>query len=312
MEMQFNEKLLIELFIDVDDFCNTHEKWKTTHELKKLTTAFETALKSDNLGKRRVGQFWTSNLSKSEVITILVYYHQSGYKCFEYYYKRLVLPVLKPYFPKIVGYKYFLSLIEKCFETIFLFLQWQVKSSEPTGIYYVDSKRLPVCHNRRIHSHKVFKDIAKRGKSSTGWFYGLKIHLVVNNLGQIVSFLFSSANFADNNKKVLRYLFKDLKGHCYGDKGYLTSLFEEFFENGLHIVTKVRKNMKNKLIPIQRKYELMKRGMIESVNDILMTVCDIEHTRHRKPINALVHMMTALVAYNYLDKKPTVIFKNLI
>jgi len=238
MEMQFNEKLLIELFIDVDDFCNTHEKWKTTHELKKLTTAFETALKSDN------------------------YYHQSGYKCFEYYYKRLVLPVLKPYFPKIVGYKYFLSLIEKCFETIFLFLQWQVKSSEPTGIYYVDSKRLPVCHNRRIHSHKVFKDIAKRGKSSTGWFYGLKIH--------------------------------------------------EFFENGLHIVTKVRKNMKNKLIPIQRKYELMKRGMIESVNDILMTVCDIEHTRHRKPINALVHMMTALVAYNYLDKKPTVIFKNLI
>jgi hypothetical protein len=86
---------------------------------------------------------------------------------------------------------------------------------------------------------------------------------------------------------------------------------QQFYENGLHIVTKTRKNMKNKLIPIQQKYELRKRGVIEAVNDILMTVCDIEHTRHRKSINALVHMMAALVSYNYLDNKPRVIIDNI-
>ena len=219
---------------------------------------------------------------------------------------------MKGYFPKAPTYKYFLKLIPKCFDLIFLYAQWQSKNTQRTGIYYVDSKRLPVCHNKRIHSHRVFKGIAQRGKSSTGWFFGLKVHLIINNLGEIISFLFSSANFADNNQEVLKYLFNDLKGFCFGDKGYLTKLFEEFYSNGLKIVTKIRKNMKNKLMPIQEKYDLMKRGVIESVNDILMTVCDIEHTRHRSPINAMTHMISALISYNYLDSKPTVIIRNLL
>ena len=315
MEMQFNEDLLIKVFVDVDDFCICHQNWQSAQKVQKVKRLKAGYIPSvDALGHKFLTHdfvSWRSNLSQSEVMTILIYYHHSGYKCFEYYYKRLVRPVFKTYFPQIVGYKYFLSLIGKCFEAIFMFLQWQIKNSEPTGIYYIDSKKLPVCHNKRIHTHQVFKDLAQRGKSSMGWFYGLKVHLVINNLGQIVSFAFSSANFADNNKKMLKYLLKDLQGMCFGDKGYLTKLFEDFYKNGLHLVTKVRKNMKNKLIPIQQKYQLMKRGLIESVNDILMTVCDIEHTRHRHPKNALVHMMTALVAYNYLDNKPAVIFNNI-
>lgn len=195
---------------------------------------------------------------------------------------------------------------------MYLFAQWQCAQNQRTGHYYIDSKRLPVCHNKRIHSNKVFADIARRGKSSTGWFYGLKSHMIINNLGQIVSFLFSSANFSDNNQAILRQLLKGLKGNCYGDKGYLTKLFEEFFRNGLHLITKVRKNMKAKLIQLHHKYALMKRGIIESVNDILMTVCNLEHTRHRSPVNAMVHMNASLVAYNYLDQKPTVIIPNLI
>lgn len=293
MDMQINENSLIKIFVDIDDFCQNFEKWQANHTEKKVTK-------------------WISGLFRSEAMTILVYYHNSGYKCFQYYYQRLVLGIMKSYFPKAPTYKYFLKLIPKCFDLIFLYAQWQSKNTQRTGIYYVDSKRLPVCHNKRIHSHRVFKGIAQRGKSSTGWFFGLKVHLVINNLGEIISFLFSSANFADNNQEVLKYLFKDLKGFCFGDKGYLTKLFEEFYSNGLKIVTKIRKNMKNKLMPIQEKYDLMKRGVIESVNDILMTVCDIEHTRHRSPINAMTHMMGALISYNYLDSKPTVIIRNLL
>jgi len=245
-------------------------------------------------------------------MAILAYYHHSGYKCFQYYYQRLVLGLMRSYFPKVVGYKYFLSLIPACFDHLFVFAQWQAAQAKRTGIYYVDSKRLPVCHNKRIHSHRVFDGIAQRGKSSTGWFFGLKIHMIVNNLGQIVSFLFSSANFSDNNQQVLRTLCHGLQGTCYGDKGYLTKLFEEFFDKGLKIVTKIKRNMKNKLMPLHEKYQLMKRGIIESVNDILMTVCDIEHTRHRSPVNAMAHMVAALVGYNYLDQKPHVFFPNLI
>lgn len=66
--------------------------------------------------------------------------------------------------------------------------------------------------------------------------------------------------------------------------------------------------MKNVLMPIHEKYQLMKRGMIESVNDILMTVCDIDHTRHRSPVNALAHMTSAIIAYNYQENKPKVSF----
>jgi len=292
MDAQINENSLIKIFIDIDDFCQNFEKWQSNQVSKQLIK-------------------WTSGIYRSEAMTILVYYHNSGYKCFQYYYERLVRGTMKNYFPLAPTYKYFLKLIPKCFDLIFLYAQWQSKTTQRTGIYYVDSKRLPVCHNKRIHSHRVFKGIAQRGKSSTGWFYGLKVHLVINNLGEITSFVFSSANFADNNQQILKYLFKDLKGFCFGDKGYLTKLFEEFYSNGLKIITKIRKNMKNKLMPIQEKYALMKRGVIESVNDILMTVCDIEHTRHRSPINAMTHMISALISYNYLDSKPTVMIRNL-
>lgn len=295
MSAQINENLLIQLFLDIDDFCKGYEKWQSTQ------VSFPDI--KDN---------WRSTLHRSEAMTIIVYYHHSGYKCFQYYYQRLVEGELKSYFPTTYGYKYFLGLIPKCFDLLFLFAQWQCHNNQRTGIYYIDSKRLPVCHNKRIHNHQVFKAIAQRGKSSMGWFYGLKLHLVINNLGEINSFLFTSANFSDNNKAVLEYLLDGLQGACFGDKGYLSKLFEQFYSNGLKLVSKIRRNMKNKLMPLHEKYQLMKRGVIESVNDILMTVCDLEHTRHRSPANAITHMVAAIVAYNYLPNKPTVILNNLL
>ncbi len=114
-------------------------------------------------------------------------------------------------------------------------------------------------------------------------------------------FLITPANVADNNQKVLAFLLSGLKGKCYGDKGYLTSLLEELLEQGPHLVAKVRRNMKNMLLILSDKLNLLKRGSIEAVNEILMTVCDIDHTRHRNPSNALVHILSGLSAYTLLD-----------
>ncbi len=290
---QFNENILIKIFIDIDDFCKCHEAWLEAHPWRSHGG-------------------WRSNLSRSEAMTILVCYQLSGYKNFAYYYEKKVLPELSGYFPDLVGYKSFLSLIPSCLDQLYMYATWQSAQSARTGIYYVDSKKLPVCDNRRIHSNKVFSGVAGRGKSSTGWFYGLKLHLVVNNMGEAVSFLFTPANVGDNNHKVLWHLLDRLKGACYGDRGYLSSLFEEFYCKGLKLVTKIRKNMKNALMPLHERYRLMKRAMIESVNDILMTVCDIDHTRHRSPVNAMAHMTCALIAYNYQEDKPKVSFPNLL
>ncbi|MEM9681617.1 MAG: IS982 family transposase [Bacteroidota bacterium] len=161
-------------------------------------------------------------------------------------------------------------------------MKFQISKSKQTGVYFIDSKKLPVCDNRRIKSNKVFKRTAGRGKSSTGWFYGFKVHLVINNEGEIMNFKLTSGNVADNNHGILRALLSDLKGECYGDKGYLSTLFEEFYQQGLHVITKAKKNMKGKMIAIEKRLKLRKRAVIESVNDILNTVFDIEHTRHRR------------------------------
>lgn len=184
-------------------------------------------------------------------------------------------------------------------------------TSQRTGLYFIDSKKLQVCHLRREKSNKVFKDIAKKGKTSTGWFFGLKIHLIINNLGQIVAFELTTGNVADNNQQLLMKLLQGLNGVCIGDKGYLTKLFDFFYENGLHLMTKPKKNMRQ--LPVDPKFNplINKRAVVESVFDILSSICDIEHSRHRKPMNACVHILSALVAYQYLDQKPQVFFPSI-
>nr|WP_235861377.1 transposase [Pontibacter flavimaris] len=135
-----------------------------------------------------------------------------------------------------------------------------------------------------------------------GWFFGLKLHLVTNGHQELVRFLITPANVADNNPRVLSLLLSGLKGKCYGDKGYLTSLFEALLEEGQHLVTKVRRNMKNMLLTLQDKVNLLKRGSIEAGNDILMAVCDSDHTRHCNPMNALAQIFSGLTAYTFLDQ----------
>ena len=136
--------------------------------------------------------------------------------------------------------------------------------------------------------------------------------MVINNLGQVMNFSFSPGNVSDSNPDLLRHVLLKLKGNCYGDKGYLSKIFAELYQQGLKLVTKIRKNMKNKLMPIEERYHLFKRAVIESVFDILMTVFDIDHTRHRSPRNAIAHMLGALAAYSFMEQKPAVLLPKLL
>lgn len=288
-----NEKKLIEIFISCDDFDKTYTHWLSSQCVGKEYTATR-----------------TPSLSDSEMLTLLIFYHWSGYKNFEYYYQNYALIVLRDYFPTMPSYSRFVELIPRQAMKMYMFLKIETLLSQRTGTYFIDSKKLPVCDNKRIHNNKVFTDFASRGKSSTGWYYGLKIHLIINQLGEIVNFELTPANVSDNNENLLKKILDGVQGTCYGDKGYLSKLFAYFYQKGLKIVTKIRSNMKNVLVPINEKINLKKRALIESVNDILMTVFDIEHTRHRNPINAITHTFGALAAYCFYDTKPSVFIKS--
>lgn len=291
MDVQISENKLIELYVEVDDLYQSFVKYQKKKGLGNLRTPTR-----------------LTQLTPSEICTILVGYHFSGYKCFEYYYRKCILKTYQNCFPDAPCYQSFIGYIPKCVDLIYLWLLYTTGQSKRTGLYFIDSKKLQVCHLRREKSNRVFKGIARKGKTSTGWFYGLKIHLIINNLGQIMSFALTSGNVADNNQELLKKMLSGLQGQCVGDKGYLTKLFDFFFESGLHLITKPKKNMKK--LPIENGYNLLinKRAVIESVFDILATICDIEHTRHRQPTNAVVHILSALIAYQFMDKKPRVFF----
>ena len=290
----FDEDKVIEIFCKLDDLMIEFKKF----EAENCLFAF------NHNPTRKPG------LADSEIITILVLYHQSGYKTFKDFYTRFALKALKPYFPKIVSYDRFLTLMKRVFMSIMGIIQILCLSMGRNGIYFVDGTKLPVCHNRRAKRNKVFDGIARSGKTSMGWFFGLKLHLVCNELGELVAFKITSGNVADNNHETLKYLFKSIQGKVFGDKGYLTKLKEYFLERGLNVIAKYRdkmyKKIKNNVAPVEDFLFSSKRGVIETINDLLKNNCDIWHTRHRSPLNAIIHLIAGLIAYQLREVKPNI------
>ena len=175
---------------------------------------------------------------------------------------------------------------------------------KPTGISFVDSTPVVVCHNKRISRNKVFGDLAARGKSTMGWFYGFKLHFVINDKGEILSFNLTKGNVDD--RKPLPKLARKLFGKLFGDRGYISKdLVAMLRDLGVTLITSVKSNMKNKLMPYLDKILLRKRFLIETINDQLKNEMQIEHTRHRSPINFLVNLVSGLIAYTLKPKKPS-------
>ena len=243
----------------------------------------------------------TSTLSLSAVMTIVILFQQSGYRNFKTFYTAHVAQHLRSEFPRLVSYNRFVELEAECVVPLALFLH--TRFGRCSGSSFIDATSVKVCHNLRINSHRVFKEVARRGKTSTGWFYGFKVHLVINDGGELLGVMITPAN-TDDRKPVPR-LAKRLWGKLFGARGYISQpLFDQLWAQEVQLITKLKKNMKNKLLPLIDKLLLRKRALIETVNDQLKNICQLEHTRHRSVTNFLVNLLAALIAYTYQEKKP--------
>jgi hypothetical protein len=281
---------ITEIFCLVDDFCKEIETTKEGHILKQNV--------SKKLRKRKF------KLSDSEVITILIIFHLKHFRNLKHFYINYVQKHLRSEFPETVSYNRFIELQEKAFLPMCVFLQTRCLG-ECTGISFIDSTPIKACHIKREKQNKVFNGYAMKGQCSMGWFYGFKLHIVINDKGEIIDFLFTQGNVDDRDPLKNRAFHDKLFGKLFGDKGYIgKDLFEELFIDGIHLVTKLRKNMKNSLMHTHDKIILRKRSLIESVNDELKNICQIEHTRHRSVNNFLANLISGLIAYHFLPKKP--------
>lgn len=274
------------LFVCLDDFCKLYEECVKAR-----------ALPQENQRLR------SSCLTLSEIMLIETLYHFSPFKDFKRYYLYGICHEYRSYFNKLPSYQRFVALKKKLFMPMSLFLH--AATGEKTGLYFADSTSLKVCRNKRIYNHQVFEGLAQRGKSTMGWFFALKLHLIVNHKGQIMAVRITPGNTDD--RKALVQMAKDLKGKCFADKGYIgKDIFQTLWDKGLHLITGIRRNMKNHLMPYIDKVFLRKRFIIETIFGILKTDMNLEHSRHRSPINAFVNIMAALIAYSYKTNKPKI------
>lgn len=275
---------ILPLFCDIDDFCLLFEPlWR-----RKL------------LETRRRNR--PSALCLSEVMTIIVLFHASHYRNFKAYYTEQVLKHYAWAFPRLVSYGRFVELMPAALVPLCAYLQ--TRKARCSGISFVDSTSLKVCHNRRIHSHKVFAGCARRGKTSVDWFFGFKLHLVTNDRGELLSLRLTPGNTDD--RRPVPELVKGLFGKLFGDRGYVSqALFEALFDDGVQLVTRLKTTMKNRLVSMFDKIMLRKRAVIESVVDQLKNISQIEHSRHRSVANCFVNLVAGLIAYTWREKKPS-------
>lgn len=271
---------LVSIFCEVDDFCKELDQYSKHYFLT-----------GPSKGKRGP----ECGLAASEIMTILVMFQMSRFRDFKNFYTGFLCVYHKSCFPRLPTYERFVNLMKRAIFPLTLFTQ--LKGGKRTGIYYIDSSCLPVCHLKRSRRHKTFDAIADYGRTSVGWFFGLKLHIVTNDQGQLLAFKITRGNQSDSREAAS--LLKNLQGLAFGDKGYLgKKLFEELFSSGLKLITRKRKNMKEKLnLSSYEKQLLNQRGIIETVIGHLKHCYQVWHTRHRSIINAMTHLVAALAAY---------------
>lgn len=286
-----NKDKVIEIFVNVDDFMKDLDHF-----------ALKNQLLGDGVKRRRR----KSKLSMSEKMTIYICFHLSSYTNFKRYYNELVRVHWNDLFPDLISYERFNQTQYMLFIPLIMYLKDRCLG-KCTGISFVDSTPLNVCHIKREKQHKVFKDFAHKSKGTMGWYYGFKLHLIVNDKGDILNFCFSKANVDDRNQDVMSVMVKELFGKLFGDRGYISQKLADYLWNdGVELIYKRRKNMKKMNLSDTDKILLRKRAVIESVNDELKNICALQHTRHRSIQGFLNNAISALIAYQTFDKKPSI------
>jgi len=278
---------ITQIFCDVHDFFGTFEAhWQQ-----------QSLLPSELMEKP-----CRSRLSIPEVMTIIIAFHGSGFRTFKEFYTLQVLPHWKQAFPNLVSYNRYVELMPWSLLLLCCFLH--TRFGEITGISFIDSTPLEVCHPNRAKSHKVFEGLVGWSKNAMGWHYGFKLHLIINDKGELLAFKLTEGNVDD--RKPVPEMTQGIMGKLFGDRGYISQgLFEELYERGLKLITQRKKKMKPQLMRLMERIMLRKRALIETVNDQLKNILQIEHTRHRSFWNFLVNLVAGLTAYTYLPKKPS-------
>jgi len=295
--LMFKSSNLVEIFYLADEFCKEFYKVMEGHQLASAD------------GKKHRNK--PSKLNDAEVITIMIAFHLGGYRNLKHFYINYVQKHLIDYFPKTVSYNRFVELQQKALLSMTIFLK-TMRLGKSTGISFVDSTAVSVCKNKRIFNHKVFKDIAQRGKSTMGYFFGFKLHIVINDKGEVIDFVITPGNVDDRQPLQDSNFLKKIAGKLFADKGYISQkLFENLFIDGIHLITGIRNNMKNQLMSMHDKIMLRKRSIIETVNDELKNICQIEHSRHRSFANFISNMISGLLAYSFLPKKPSIKYETI-
>ena len=292
--MMITRDKVTEIFCMADDFCKIFDRF----------------IKVNGLGpkrdKKKRRYHRDSTMSSAEVITIMILFHLSGYKCLKHFYVDEVKENMTDLFPATVSYNRFTELERGVIVPFVLFVK-KCCMGMCTGISFVDSTALRVCRNQRIHLHRVFRGLAQRGQCSMGWFYGFKLHLICNEKGDLLSFMLTPGNVDDREPLKNKSFVEQIFGKIVGDKGYISKeLFGRLFVDGIQLVTKLKNNMKGALMSIGDKILLRKRALIETINDELKNMAQIEHSRHRSVANFTVNLMAGLAAYSFFPKKPMI------
>src|SRR5574342_1024648 len=192
---------LTELFCLIDDFCRQFEPaWRQ----RQLTSGTR---------KRRR----RSALSLSELMTLVVLFHQLRFRQFKRFYVDYACRHLRAAFPTLPSYHRCVELLPRCAAP--LAALFEVLKGSCDGISIVDATPLAVCDNRRIARHRVFQTSAARGKTSMGWFYGFKLHALINSQGELIRLKLTPGN-VDDRKPLLNFC-KGLFGYLFADKGYI-------------------------------------------------------------------------------------------
>ncbi|MBC8137268.1 MAG: IS982 family transposase [Fibrella sp.] len=298
MSILLDSLALTELFCKVDDFCQQEVATKDT--IKPCLPLLQPMIRRRNRSR---------SLCQSEILTLLIAFHQSNYRTFKAFYTGHVCLYWRKEFPGLVSYQRFIEWMPSALAPLLAYLRSLF--AKCSGITFVDSTDLPVCDNHRIHQHKVFIGLAKRGKTSTGWFFGFKLHLIIDEKGQLLDISLTAGN-VDDRAPIPKFA-KNLFGKLVGDKGYLSAKLSErlLTENGVHLLTKLRDKMKSvALTNLWDNLLLRKRAVIESVVDQLKNISQVQHTRHRSVNGFLVNLVSALIAYCHQPKKPSLLSKD--
>lgn len=285
--MVLSNNKITEIFYLVDEFC----------------IEFEQSIKKHTLGNEPKRK---PRMSCSEVITIMILFHSGGFKNMKHFYLYYVQKHQSELFPNTVSYNRFVELMQAATLPMSVFMK-TCCMGKGTGISFIDSTPIRVCKNKRIKRNKVFEGLAQVGKSTMGYFFGFKLHIVINDKGELLNFVITPGNTDDREPLKNKSFIKALKGKLYADKGYISNqLTQVLFLDGLHLITSIRNNMKNVLMELKDKILLRKRSVIETVNDELKNMCQVEHSRHRSFENFITNLISGLIAYSFFPKKPAI------